>query len=70
MGQAAVGSHYVTLQQIAALIREGEEIRVIAHGTNADLTASTMAQIIVEEEKKTPRLPVQALREIIASGLK
>jgi polyhydroxyalkanoate synthesis regulator protein len=29
-----------------------------------------MAQIIFEEEKKTPRLPAQALREIIVSGLK
>jgi polyhydroxyalkanoate synthesis repressor PhaR len=65
-----VDSHYVTLQQIAALIRQGEEIRVITHDTGADITASTMAQIIFEEERKTPRLPVQALREIIVSGLK
>jgi len=65
-----VDSQYVTLQQLAALIRQGDEIQVIAHGTNADITTSTMAQIIFEEEKKTPRLPAQALREIIVSGLK
>ena len=65
-----VDSHYVTLEQIAALIRQGEEIQVITHDTSADITASTMAQIIFEEEKKTPRLPIQALREIIVSGLK
>jgi hypothetical protein len=29
-----------------------------------------MAQIIFEEEKKTPQLPVQALRDIIVNGLK
>jgi polyhydroxyalkanoate synthesis repressor PhaR len=65
-----VDSHYVTLQQIAALIRQGEEIQVVAHGTGSDITASTLAQIIFEEEKRTPRLPAQALREIIVSGLK
>lgn len=60
----------MTLQQLAALIRQGEEIRVIAHGTGGDITASTMAQIIFEEEKRPPRLPAQALREIIVDGLK
>ena len=65
-----VDSHYVTLQQIAALIRQGEEIQVVAYGTGSDITASTMAQIIFEEEKRTPRLPAQALREIIVNGLK
>jgi polyhydroxyalkanoate synthesis repressor PhaR len=64
-----VDSHYVTLQQIAALIRQGDEIQVTTHGTGADITASTMAQIIFEEEKKTPRLPVQGLRDIIVGGL-
>jgi len=60
----------VTLQQIAALIRQGEEIQVVAHGTGGDITASTMAQIIFEEEKRSPRLPVQGLRDIIVGGLK
>ena len=49
-------SHYVTLQQIAALIRNGDEIRVIDKTTQQDLTAATMAQIIFEEEKRGPRL--------------
>ena len=62
-------SHYVTLQQIAGLIRNGDEIRVIDKTTQADLTAATMAQIIFEEEKRGPRLPVEGLRRIIRSGL-
>lgn len=65
-----VDSHYVTLQQLAALIREGEEIQVVSHGTGGDITTSTMAQIIFEEEKKTPRLTVQGLRDIIVGGPK
>jgi len=57
-------SHYVTLQQIAALIRN-----VIDKTTQQDLTAATMAQIIFEEEKRGPRLPAEGLRRIIRSGL-
>jgi polyhydroxyalkanoate synthesis repressor PhaR len=63
-------SHYLTLQDLGALIRQGEEVQVVVHSTGADITASTMAQIIFEEEKKTPQLPVQALRDIIVNGLK
>jgi len=64
-----VESRYVTLQQIAVLIRNGDEIRVIDKTTQQDLTAATMAQIIFEEEKRGPRLPVEGLRRIIRSGL-
>lgn len=62
-------SHYVTLGKVAELIRAGEELRVVENGTQRDITAATMAQIIFEEEKHGPRLPVEALRRIIRSGL-
>ena len=62
-------SHYVTLAQIAAIIRAGEEIRVTSKDTGKDLTAATMAQIIFEETKEGKPLPVPALRKIIVSGL-
>jgi polyhydroxyalkanoate synthesis repressor PhaR len=62
-------SRYVTLQQIGDLIRNGDEISVIDRETQRDLTAATMAQIIFEEEKRTPRLSIEGLRRIIRSGL-
>jgi polyhydroxyalkanoate synthesis repressor PhaR len=62
-------SHYVTLTQVAGLVRNGEEIRVIAKDTNSDLTAATLALIIFEEEKRGPRLPVSGLRRIIQTGV-
>ena len=62
-------SHYVTLSQVAGLVRNGEEIRVIAKDTNSDLTAATLALIIFEEEKRGPRLPVSGLRRIIQTGV-
>jgi polyhydroxyalkanoate synthesis repressor PhaR len=61
-------SHYVTLTALAALLRQGEEIRVVDKGTGRDLTTSTLAQIIFEEEKRAPRLPLAALQTIIQTG--
>jgi polyhydroxyalkanoate synthesis repressor PhaR len=62
-------SHYVTLGKVAELIRAGEELRVVVRDTGADITAATMAQIIFEEEKDEPRLPIEGLRRVIRSGL-
>ncbi len=61
-------SHYVTLQQIAGLIRNGDEVRVIDKDTQRDLTSATLAQIIFEEERRGPQLPTSGLRQIIQAG--
>jgi polyhydroxyalkanoate synthesis repressor PhaR len=58
-------SHYVTLPQIAAIIRAGDDIHVFERDTGRNLTAATMAQIIFEEEKKAPKLGVAGLSKII-----
>ncbi len=62
-------SHYITLAQIAAIIRAGDDIQVLHKTTGKDLTAATMAQIIFEETKQGQTLPVSELRKIIVSGL-
>src|SRR5258706_8911140 len=62
-------SRYVTLDHIAAMVRAGDDVRVIDNTTRADLTTATLAQIIFEEEKKTPRLSVAGLRKIIQGGM-
>lgn len=48
-------SCYITLDEIATLVREGETIRIIDNKTKEDLTSVTMAQILVEEEKRQSR---------------
>lgn len=45
-------SRYVTLQQIAEFVRNGEDVRIIDNKSKEDLTNVTLAQIIYEEEKK------------------
>ncbi len=47
-----VESRYVTLQQIAELVRLGEDVKIIDNTSKEDLTNVTLAQIIYEEEKK------------------
>lgn len=60
---------YVTLDGIADLIRDGEEIQIIDHATGEDMTAVTLTQIIFEQEKKQSGfLPRAVLTGLIQSG--
>ena len=45
-------SCYVTLDDIAVMIRSGEEVTVVDNKSGEDLTSVTLAQIIFETEKK------------------
>ena len=63
-------SRYVTLLQIAEMVRGGEEVQIIDNNTKEDLTEVTLAQIIYEEQKqKAPSrsVPLQTLKELIHS---
>lgn len=59
-------SRYVTLLQIAEMVRAGEEVQIIDNATKDDLTEVTLAQIIYEEQKAHSRsVPLQTLRDLI-----
>lgn len=61
-------SRYVTLQQIAEMIKAGDDVLIIDNNSKEDLTSVTLAQIIYEQEKAaTQRLPT-ALRDFIQTG--
>jgi len=60
---------YITLEGIADLIRQGQEVQVVDHATGEDVTAITLAQIIAEQEKRrTGFLPQAVLTGLIRSG--
>lgn len=62
-------SSYVTLDEIAKMIRNGEDLRVIDNKTKNDITASTLTQLLYESEKKAKTQPsVNLLKEIIRHG--
>src|SRR5271154_2406196 len=59
-------SRYVTLLQIAEMVRAAEEVQIIDNNTKDDLTEITLAQIIYEEQKAHSRnVPLQTLKELI-----
>lgn len=61
-------SCYVTLEEIASMIKAGDEVKVIDNKTGEDLSAVTLAQIIFEEEKKKNKMPLSVLRNIIQAS--
>jgi polyhydroxyalkanoate synthesis repressor PhaR len=63
-----VESRYVTLDEIADMIKTGQEVRVLDNRTKEDLTSVTLAQIIFEEEKKTSKMSLRMLRDLIRHG--
>jgi polyhydroxyalkanoate synthesis repressor PhaR len=63
------GSRYVNLDDIAALIRAGKEVRVEDAKTGQDLTRVTLTQIITEDAKQKPTgLPLELLRQLIVAS--
>ncbi len=61
-------SCYVTLEDISAMIKSGEEVRVVDNKSGEDLTSVTFAQIIFEAEKKKNFMPITLLRDLIRDG--
>ena len=60
---------YITLAEISLLIHQGEDIQVIDNKSGEDITALTLSQIIMEQEKKhTGLLPRSVLTSLIRSG--
>lgn len=57
---------YITLEEIAALIRNDVEVSVIDAETGDNITAYILAQVIMGEEKrKTGSIPLRLLTTII-----
>lgn len=60
-------SSYITLDDLAAMVREGREFRVVDAKSNEDITHSVLTQIIMEEEQRgQTMLPVSFLRQLIS----
>lgn len=64
-----VGSRYVNLDDLAAHIRAGREVRVVDARTGHDLTRVILTQIITEDAKGKPTgLPLELLRQLIMAS--
>ncbi len=62
-------SRYVSLDELAAWIREGQEIQVVDNATGADVTAQTLTQVILDEGRRgTALLPSALLHDLVRAG--
>jgi polyhydroxyalkanoate synthesis repressor PhaR len=60
-------STYVTLEDLATMVKNGEDFVVFDAKTSEDITRSVLAQIIFEQENKEGQnlLPINFLRQLI-----
>jgi polyhydroxyalkanoate synthesis repressor PhaR len=58
-------SRYITLEELAAKIRAGSDVRVVDAQTDEDLTQATLTQIVLETGNASKFLPVQLLVQMI-----
>ncbi|MFL5539516.1 MAG: polyhydroxyalkanoate synthesis regulator DNA-binding domain-containing protein [Longimicrobiaceae bacterium] len=62
-------SEYVSLEQIAAIIRRGETVEVVDNVTGDDITAQTLTQVVLEEGKRGRGvLPSELLHDLLRRG--
>ncbi len=61
-------SQYVTLDDVAELVRRGESVRVVDSASGEDLTAATLAQILFESERVRSNLSPALLADLIRRG--
>jgi polyhydroxyalkanoate synthesis repressor PhaR len=60
---------YITLEEIGEAVRLGKDLRVVDHDSGADLTAQTLIQIVLDEERKTRGwLPHDLLARLLRAG--
>lgn len=61
-------SRYVTLEELAAKVQGGEDVRVVDAKSGRDLTQATLTQIIIEGRQLARLLPVELLTRLIRLG--
>jgi polyhydroxyalkanoate synthesis repressor PhaR len=59
---------YVTLRELAAVLRSGQGFKVVGHDGGADITTQTLAQIMFEEAKRGVVFPQEDLLRLICGA--
>lgn len=61
-------SRYITLKGIAALLEQGDKVRVIDNETGEDITSVALSQILVDAERSNSEPPSSLLTQIMERG--
>ncbi|MBN1372482.1 MAG: hypothetical protein JW987_11140 [Anaerolineaceae bacterium] len=60
---------YISLSEVAAMIRQGQDVQVVDHDSGRDITSLTLFQILLGEEKRIGELlPQVVLTRLIQAG--
>jgi polyhydroxyalkanoate synthesis repressor PhaR len=63
--------HYITLEGVARLVQQGEDVQVIDNETSEDITATILVQIILQARKRhgnDDALPATVLMSLLQFG--
>jgi polyhydroxyalkanoate synthesis repressor PhaR len=63
-----VDKRYVSLSDIYLLVRDGEEVQVVANKTGSDITTLILSQILREQERQDNSLPQGLLTALVRRG--
>src|SRR5208283_2646724 len=65
----ATHSRYINQNEVAQIIREGNDVQVVDVATGEDLTRLVLTQIIVENAKESDStFPLDILRQMVVAG--
>ena len=62
-------SRYVSLEELAGWVRDGQEVQVVDNASGADVTAQTLTQVILDEGRRgSTFLSSELLHELVRAG--
>ena len=61
-------SQYVSMQEVAAMIRDGQQVEVIDNKTGEDVTVQVLTQVISEQGRRGSSFPSGLLHDLIRVG--
>ncbi len=63
-----VDCRYVNLDEVADIIENGAEVKVLEHRTSRDVTRATLIKIVLQRERKTSKLDELFLQALVRGG--
>jgi polyhydroxyalkanoate synthesis repressor PhaR len=64
----SVASRYVSMQAVAEMIREGQEVEIVDNETGEDVTVQVLTQVISEQGRRGSSFPSGLLHDLIRVG--
>jgi polyhydroxyalkanoate synthesis repressor PhaR len=58
-------SRYITLEDLAGIVREGSTVKVVEASTDRDLTRTVLLQVLLEQQEALNLVPVELLHAVL-----